>query len=176
MAELVEEIDARGRVIRVVERSVMRAERLRHRAVFIAVVDSRGRLLVHRRSDLKDVWPGRWDIAAGGVVNVGEAWSDAARRELVEEVGLSVELGSATPLNEVGGGPYEDDDVAVLGRLFVTRSDGPVSFDDGEVVEARFVDRAELGRMLTTVPFCPDSVALVLPVIEPLLGPAGPST
>ena len=32
-----------------------------------------GRLLVHRRSDDKDLWPGRWDLAVGGVVAAGES-------------------------------------------------------------------------------------------------------
>ena len=39
---------------------------------------SAGQLLVHRRSDAKDLWPGRWDVGVGGVVGAGEAWADAA--------------------------------------------------------------------------------------------------
>ena len=67
-AELVDVVDETDSVIDTVPRSVMRAGRLRHRAVFIAVTDGAGRLLVHRRSPHKDVWPGWCDIAVGGVV------------------------------------------------------------------------------------------------------------
>lgn len=63
--ELVDIVDEFDHVVDSVPRRVMRAERLRHRAVFIAVVDGMGRLLVHRRSPAKDVWPGWCDIAVG---------------------------------------------------------------------------------------------------------------
>ena len=71
--ELVEVVDVDGRVIEVVTRQRMRAENLRHRSVAVVVFDSRGRLLIHRRADHKDVWPGYWDLCFGGVVGVGMA-------------------------------------------------------------------------------------------------------
>ena len=67
----------------------MRRHRLRHRATFVVVRCSRGHVLMHRRSDTKDLWPGRWDLAVGGVVTAGEGYDDAARRELAEEVGVT---------------------------------------------------------------------------------------
>jgi hypothetical protein len=42
---------------------------------------------------------------------------------------------------------------------------GPFTFADGEVVQARFVDRAELERLLAAEPFLPDSRALLLPLL-----------
>ena len=69
--ELVDVVDEFDQVIQVVPRRVMRADRLRHRAVFIAILDGAGRLLVHRRSPHKDVWPSWCDIAVGGVVGAG---------------------------------------------------------------------------------------------------------
>ena len=76
--ELVEHVDADGTVIEVVPRSRMRRQNLRHRSVAVIVTNSRGELLVHRRADDKDVFPGWWDLAAGGVVGVGETYADAA--------------------------------------------------------------------------------------------------
>src|SRR4051812_16391315 len=86
--ELVDVVDEHGQVIDVVARRRMRAENLRHRAVFVAILSTDGRVLVHRRADHKDVWPGRWDLAIGGVVVAGEGWDDAARREVAEEIGV----------------------------------------------------------------------------------------
>lgn len=162
-AELVEEVDESGNVLRVVTRAEMRRDRLRHRTTFIAVVDHDGRLLIHQRSPHKDVWPSRWDIAAGGVAAVGESWADGARRELAEELGIDA------PVVELGRADYEDDDVASVSAVFVARSDGPYRFADGEVVDARWVTEGELDRLLSTEAFCPDSLALVLPLIRPLL-------
>ena len=174
--EWVDHVDDDDRVIGTVTRAEMRARRLLHRAVFIAVLSGPGvgdtasgrRLLVHRRAAHKDVWPGRWDLAVGGVVSAGEPYDVAAVRELAEEIGVRGVAPVAT-----GAGRYVDDDVALLGRCYVVTHDGPFTFDDGEVVEARWVSGAELDAMVAdtvATPFVPDSVALVLPLVRTMLG------
>ncbi|MEX1105541.1 MAG: NUDIX domain-containing protein [Ilumatobacteraceae bacterium] len=159
--ELVDIVDDHDRVLRTVQRRVMRAERLMHRAVFIAVGHPDGRLLVHRRSEAKDLWPGWWDLAVGGVVGAGETYDGAARRELAEEVGLI----DVEPQPIGGVGRYVDDDVALLGRCYRVVHEGPFTFADGEVVEARWLSLPELGAALATTRFLPDSLALLLPLL-----------
>ena len=143
--ELVDVVDEHDRVVATVTRRRMRAERLRHRAVFIVVASSAGRLLVHRRSDGKDLWPGRWDVAVGGVVGAGEAYDDAARRELAEELGID-----APRRCRSAPARYADDDVDLVARCYRVVHDGPFRFADGEVVEARWVDAAGLAALLAT--------------------------
>ena len=143
-------------MVATVARAVMRRDRLRHRTTFVVVRATDRRVLIHRRSDDKDVWPGRWDLAVGGVVTAGEAYDAAAGRELAEEVGVT----DAT-LVPLGAGRYDDDEVHVVARLYEVVYDGPFTFADGEVVEARFVTLAELHRRLATGSFVPDSVALL---------------
>ncbi len=135
---LIDIVDADDRVVDVVTRREMRARNLRHRSVGIAVIARDGRVLIHRRADTKDVWPGWWDLAVGGVVDSGEDWEEAAARELAEEVG------SRAPLAEIGRGSYEDDDVTAIVRMYIAEDDGPFVFADGEVVEAFFVTIDEL--------------------------------
>ena len=159
--ELVDIVDDNDRVIATVTRREMRAERLQHRAVFIVVMSSDGRLLVHRRSDDKDVWPGWWDIAVGGVVAAGETYDDAAVRELAEEVGVTGLVPHA-----LGGGRYVDDTVALLGKCYRVDHNGPFQFDDGEVVEARWVSAGELAAMRIEHSFLPDSLELLLPLLS----------
>jgi isopentenyldiphosphate isomerase len=147
-------VDTDDVVVGTVPRAIMRKERLRHRVTFVVVRATDGRILVHRRSDAKDVWPGRWDLAVGGVVTAGESYDDAAGRELAEEVGVT-----GVVLAPLGAGRYEDDDVRIVARLYEAVCDGPFTFADGEVVEALFVTLTELrfagGRLVRARQRCP---------------------
>lgn len=159
--ELVDIVDDDDCVVATVPRAEMRAQRLQHRAVSIAVLGADGRLLVHRRADDKDVWPGMWDIAAGGVVTAGETYEAAAARELAEELGVHAET-----LEYLGEGRFTDESVALIGRGYLTVHDGPFTFSDGEIAEVRWVTRAELGRLMTVERFVPDNIALLLPLLD----------
>jgi len=158
LADVVDELDL---VVRTVTRAEIRALRLRHRAVFIAVIGSDGRLLIHQRSWAKDLWPGRWDLAVGGVVGSGESYAVAAVRELGEEIGVI----GVQPV-EIGGGAYADGDVALVGRCFRVVADGPFTFADGEVIHAEWVAFDDLDRLIDERSFLPDSVALLLPLLR----------
>jgi len=156
--ELVEQIDEHDRVIDVVTRSRMRAENLRHRSVSIIVVSSDQRLLVHRRSDHKDLHPGWWDICVGGVVGVGEAYGTAARREVAEEIGID-----DVRLDSMGMGSWTDEHSTEISALYRTKHDGPFTFADGEITEAKFVTAAEFGTFCRTESVLPGSLAMLLP-------------
>lgn len=168
--ELVEEVDERGKVLRVVTRAEMRAHKLRHRCTYIGVLSTDGaRLLIHQRSADKEVYPSAWDVCAGGVCTAGESWDESAQRELREELGIDV------PLEHLGSGTWEEEvppgarGASLVGHVYLARSDGPFSFDDGEVVQARFVTLSELDDLLRRETFCPDSVDLALPYFRVLL-------
>ena len=155
--ELVDIVDENDHVVRVVTRAEMRAKRLRHRAVYITVQGTDGCVLVHQRSFDKDVRPGAWDIAVGGVVSSGESYDDAALRELAEEIGVV----GITP-TFVGGGTFGDESFELIGRCYHVVSDGPFVFGDGEVVSAHWVNRAGLDLLLSTHDVMSDSVELSL--------------
>lgn len=155
--DLIDVVDVDDTVIRQATRAEMRRDGLRHRAVYIVVRTSDDEVVVHRRADWKDVYPGRWDLCFGGVLDAGEGWERAAARELAEEAGI------AAPLREVLRGSYDDERVPVVGRVFEAVHDGPYPCPDGEVVEVRVVPRRVLVDFLDTHEHCPDSAALVLP-------------
>ena len=167
--ELVEEVDELGNVLRVVTRAEMRAKNLRHRCTYIGVVSSDGRLLVHQRSPDKEVHPSWWDVCAGGVCTAGESWDGSAQRELREELGIDA------PLEHLGSGTWEEDGggAALVGHVYVARSDGPFTFDDGEVVQARFVTLAELDALVEVESFCPDSLDVALPLLRSAIRSSG---
>lgn len=163
--EPVEHVTPDDEVIEIVTRAQMRAENLRHRSVVIIVQSSGGELLVHRRADDKDVYPGWWDLAAGGVVGAGETYDDAAVREVAEELGLS----GVVP-EYVTCVRYEDDQAREICHVYRLVHDGPYRFDDGEVAEARLVDASGLARLVEHERVLPGSVAMLRPLIESLDG------
>jgi 8-oxo-dGTP pyrophosphatase MutT (NUDIX family) len=152
----VEVVDEAGEVMGTATRSEMRAGNLRHRAAGVLVRTTGGDVVVHRRADWKDVWPGYWDLAFGGVLQPGEDWLAGARRELVEEAGIDAEL------IEVGRGTYEDADVRVVARMYLAMHDGPYTFLDGEVEETALVPWNELRAWTAAHTCCPDTLSMVL--------------
>ena len=158
--ELLEVVDDREDVLEVVPRSQVRAGNLLHRTVLVIVRSSAGDVLVHRRADWKDLLPGWWDLAFGGAVGVGEAWDDAARRELAEEAGID------TPLRALGRYLYEGDESREVGRLYETVSDGPFSHPDGEVAESRLVTLEDLPAFVAEHRVCRPALEVILPVLE----------
>ena len=156
--ELVEEVAADGGVARVVTRREMRAGNLRHRNVAVVVQRSSGAVVVHQRSDWKDVHPSLWDIAFGGVPNVAETDEQAAVRELAEEAGLVV---GPDDLVDLGRGVHDDEYTRWTGRFFVVSSDAPLTPADGEVAQMAEVQAAELAAWALDHPVCPDAQALL---------------
>jgi 8-oxo-dGTP pyrophosphatase MutT (NUDIX family)/aminoglycoside phosphotransferase (APT) family kinase protein len=154
--EVVALYDEEGRPVGAVPRSVMRSQNLRHAATGIVVRDSYGRVYVHRRTQTKDVYPGRWDFTAGGVVLAGEDPLDGARRELDEELGVTGDLLS------LGEADYADDHTTYHAFRYVTSWDGEVRLQESEVAYGAWVT---LDRLLSLVDdpdvlFMPDTVAL----------------
>src|SRR5580704_5256092 len=90
--ELFDVVDADDRVIRQERRSVVHAQGLSHRAVHIFVFNSRGQLLVQRRSASKDEYPLTYTSSASGHVAAGETYEMCAPREMVEEIGIEAQL------------------------------------------------------------------------------------
>ncbi|XP_050218196.1 nudix hydrolase 3-like isoform X2 [Mercurialis annua] len=62
-----------------------------HRAVHVWIyAESTGEVLVQKRADGKDSWPGLWDISSAGHISAGHSSLITARRELEEELGITL--------------------------------------------------------------------------------------
>ncbi len=109
--EWVDIVNEQNEVIAQSSRQQMRAQRLRHRATYIVVHDGMGKILVQRRTDIKDFYPGWLDATAGGVVQSGENVLDSARREAEEELGIA-----GVPFAEHGLFYFEEEQCRVWGR------------------------------------------------------------
>lgn len=91
MEELFPIVDELGNVIGSATRKECHARTfLLHPVVHLHVFDEAGRLFLQKRSESKDVQPGKWDTSVGGHVDFGESVEVALRREAREELGLSI--------------------------------------------------------------------------------------
>lgn len=165
--ELVDVVDAMDRVVGQATRSEMRRDNLLHRAVYIIVRDSRGRVFIHRRTDSKDVYPGFWDVTVGGVVAAGEDYATAARRELAEEIGVV----ATTPLVALFPVRYADDATQLLGMAFLAQHDGPVVLQAEEIASGDFVSVAEALRVMREERCCPDGAQVLRRYLASAAGP-----
>jgi isopentenyldiphosphate isomerase len=62
---------------------------LMHKVVHVLVFNRKGDLLLQKRSQHKDVAPGKWDTSVGGHVEAGEDMLSSCKREMQEELGIT---------------------------------------------------------------------------------------
>ncbi len=130
-------------------------------AVIMRVVDADDRLLLARQR----VWPeGRFSVLAG-FVEPGEDLETTVRREVAEEVG--VQIGD---VSYVASQPWPFPASLMLG--FEGRAETiSFSFDDGEIVEARWLTREALGEAMAAGTIgVPPAVSIAHRLIEEWYG------
>ncbi|KFK93276.1 MULTISPECIES: NUDIX hydrolase YfcD [unclassified Serratia (in: enterobacteria)] len=149
--EWVDIVNEQNEVIAQSSRQQMRAQRLRHRATYIVVHNGMGRILVQRRTDSKDFYPGWLDACAGGVVQSGENMLDSARREAEEELGIA-----GVPFAEHGMFYFEENQCRIWGALFSCVSHGPFALQEDEVAEVSWMTPEEITARCDE--FTPDSL------------------
>ena len=163
--EIVLIVDERNRIVGHQPRSVMRRMNLPHRASYILVFDRNGRLFIHRRSRHKDVFPGYYDIAAGGVVKEGETYRRSAERELYEELGIR-----GVPLIKLFDSYYNDESCRVWGRVYRCEFSGQMTLQKEEVESGCFMVVDRILKDATTLPVTPDSLQILQRYVQLLEG------
>ena len=152
--ELVTWVDEADQVLGALPRAELRERGLIGRCTFILLFNGAGELCVHRRTLSKALYPGYWDVAAGGMVAAGEAYADSAARELAEELGVE---GAELRFHERFY--FDQPDNHLWCAVYSAVSDAPLRLQPEEVIEARFVSLAQAEAESRVLPYCPDSLA-----------------
>lgn len=155
-SELVDVVDDEDRVVAQATRRDVRRENLRHRSVYILLFNSTGQLFVHRRTLSKDIFPGYWDVAVGGVVRTGEEYDEGARRELGEEVGLG-----AAPLRRLFPLRYEDNKSRICGVAYSCVADHVPRLQRSEIAHGEWMDLDVVLERTQRDKFCPDGLEVL---------------
>ena len=151
--EIVLIVDKNNKAVGCLPRSEMRAKGLPHRAAYILVFNSRGELFVQKRTMTKDIYPGYYDIAAGGVVLAGESYSQSATRELTEELGIN-----DIPLSSHFTFHHEDGSNLVWGRVYSCIYDGKITLQEEEIESGFFMAPDKVLELSEKEPFTPDGL------------------
>ena len=154
--EIIQIVDENNTEIAAVPRRIMREQNLIHRAAYILVFNKAGELFIQRRTMSKDIYPGYWDVAAGGVVLANESYEDSACRELEEELGII-----DNNLEYCFDHYYENADNRVWGRVFRCINEGPFVFQATEVEYGMFVPIQTALGMSRKESFTPDGIEIL---------------
>ncbi len=130
-------IDLADNVVAGRPRPEIRVHGLTYRVTYILVFNHAGEVLIQERTAIKDWCPGRYDMAAGGIIQFDESYDLSAKRELEEELGITPALTAEFDL-------FYDDLIAPIknrnwGRVYSCCHEGPFRLQPEEVASARFV-------------------------------------
>ncbi len=109
----------------------------------VFILDSSGSVLLQQRQT------GAWDQSAGGHVDYGESYHQAAIRELHEEMGITKKR-----LKLIGS--FYSSDATPYGkrhrfnRLYIGRYDGPVCIEPVEVMDYCWIRIKELDELISS--------------------------
>ena len=146
-------VDEAGNIIgRATRRECHNGSKRLHPVVHLHIYNKEGDLLLQKRSQTKDIQPGKWDTAVGGHVDYGESIEEALRREAREELGIK-----SSEAEVMARYVFESDIEKELVHTYRTIYEGPFTLNKEELDDARFwrIDEIEsqLGKGIFTPNF-----------------------
>lgn len=152
--ECFEVFDAHGHLCGLARREEVHRRGLWHRSADVWVYRCDGSLLLQRRAEHKDLFPGCWDYSVGEHLLPGESYPAGARRGLREELGIvAVDLEAIDGLRRVCNhcpelGIHDRE----LSRSFRMVHDGELCPDPVEVAEVRWMTPDEVAHWMLQEP------------------------
>lgn len=116
-----------------------------HRAVHIWLLNSKGELLLQRRSASKINNPNMWDISAAGHVSAGDSALVSAYREVEEELGIRLpldafqHLGTISATSILNNGTYINNEI---NDLYIVKKNIPLeelTLQKEEIEELKYI-------------------------------------
>jgi isopentenyldiphosphate isomerase len=140
--EFLDVVSEGGKTVRSLPRSEIHGNpSFIHKVVHVLVFNSRGELLLQKRSMNKTVAPGKWDTSVGGHVNAGETLEEALHREMEEELGLK-ECRPEFLYSYIHSNPYETELVYTYSCSYT----GRIVFNRNEIDQVQAWDFGDIRR------------------------------
>ena len=130
-----------------------------HLVVHVCIFNSKGQMLIQHRQPFKSGWSGLWDISVGGSAVAGDDSPGAAHREVVEELGIDLEINHRPNFNITFEKGFDD--------FYLVDWDGDISslkLQYEEVESVRWATKEEILSMIadgTFVPYYPSLINMI---------------
>lgn len=122
-----------------------------HLVVHVCIFNSQNQMLIQQRQPFKEGWNNMWDLTVGGSAVAGDSSSQAAEREVYEELGLKIDLSGVRPDFSVTFPEGFDD-------YYLIRKDVELSelvLQETEVQRVKWADKEEVLKMQEEGTFIP---------------------
>ena len=138
-----------------VERSIAHAKGIRHRTSHVWLLRRRSEgveVLLQKRSDNKDSFPGKFDTSSAGHIQAGDEPLESALRELKEELGISatpeqLHFAGTFPISftkEFHGKMFRDEEIAFVYIYQEPVNTAELVLQTEEVEEVQWFDLEEV--------------------------------
>lgn len=124
---------------------------LLHPVVHLHVLNQEGKLYLQKRSETKDVQPGKWDTSVGGHVDFGESIEQALKREVREELSIN----SFEPVF-IHRYQFVSEIESELVHSYYCIYSGEIHPDPDEISEGRFMSLKEIKQLIGKNYFTPN--------------------
>ncbi len=139
-------VDEDGKIIGRSPREVCHSgTMLLHPVVHVHVLNTERKLLLQKRSETKDIQPGKWDTSVGGHIEYGEDLIEALKREAKEELGLNIIDKYLIPLKKY---IHQSEIERELVFSFIYITNDSIHFNQDEISDASFYTEQEINELV----------------------------
>jgi len=142
--EFIDVVDENDKVVGSASQKEVYKKLLPHRIAHVLVFNEGGEMALQMRSATKGFCPLHRSTTAGGHVQSGETYEQAALREMREEIGTSIAV------EKIGKDLYIDSGRGLKKFLYTFKasSNGPFKVDHNEVERVEFFDLDKIQQMI----------------------------
>lgn len=130
-----------------------------HLVVHVCIFNDKNEMLIQQRQPFKEGWPDMWDITVGGSAVTGDTSQKAAEREVLEEIGLKLDLRGIRPHLTVNFDRGFDDIYLIEKNVDINE----LTLQPEEVQAVKWAGRDEILAMIEKgdfIPYYPELVNL----------------
>ncbi|MBR4112705.1 MAG: NUDIX domain-containing protein [Ruminiclostridium sp.] len=130
-----------------------------HLVVHVCIFNDKNEMLIQQRQPFKEGWPNMWDVTVGGSAVTGDTSQQAAEREVLEEIGLKLDLKGIRPHLTVNFDRGFDDIYLIEKNVDINE----LTLQPEEVQAVKWAGREEILAMIEKgdfIPYYPELVNL----------------